>query len=67
MSGELCRHLVDNDVLARNSFFRLIKEIAKRQGIDEALKAKDPMAWVGAMNMIQAQAEETVLAEYVYR
>jgi hypothetical protein len=58
---------VDIDVLARNSFFRLIKEFAKGQSIDEVLKAKDPMAWVGAMNMIQAQTEKIVLAEYVYR
>lgn len=40
--------------------------MAQRQGIDEAMKARDQMAWVGIMNMIIAQAEEIALAKYVY-
>ena len=36
------------------------------QGIDEALKSRDQMAWVGAMNAIKAQAEEMALREFVY-
>ena len=39
---------------------------AAAQGVTEALKERDPMAWVGAMNSLKAQAEEVVLNELVY-
>ncbi len=41
-------------------------KMAKAQNITEALKAQDQMTWVGAMNMIQLQAEEIVLQELIY-
>jgi hypothetical protein len=66
MSGKLNQHLAEVDALSRASVSRLVKEIARRQGVNEALKTRDPMAWVGAMNRIKSQAEEIVLAEYVY-
>ena len=44
----------------------IIRQMAEAQGIDEDLKARDPMAWVGAMNSLKAQAEEIVLSELVY-
>lgn len=66
MSGKLNQHLAEVDTLSQSSVSRLVKEMAKRQGIDEAMKARDQMSWVGAMNMIKARAEEIVLAEYVY-
>jgi hypothetical protein len=64
--GNLNQYLAKFDETVRISVSRLVKEMVKQQGVDEALKAKDQMAWVGAMNMIKAQAEEIVLAEYVY-
>ena len=36
------------------------------EGITEALKASDPMAWVGAMNNIRNRAEEIILQELIY-
>ena len=42
------------------------KQMAKTQGITEALKAKDQMAWVGAMNNVRNAAEEIVLHEVIY-
>ena len=39
----------------------------KRDGVDEAMKARDQMGWVQAVNSYIAQAEEMVLAEIVYR
>ena len=44
----------------------IIRQMAEAHGIDEDLKARDPMAWVGAMNSLKAQAEEIVLSELVY-
>ena len=36
----------------------IIRQMAEAQGIDEDLKVRDPMAWVGAMNNIKSAALE---------
>ena len=36
----------------------IIRQMAKAQGIDEDLKERDPLAWVGAMNNIKSAAQE---------
>lgn len=36
----------------------IIRQMAEAQGIDEDLKERDPMAWVGAMNNIKSAAFE---------
>lgn len=36
------------------------------EGVTEAMKANDQMAWVGAMNSIRNRAEEIVLREMIY-
>ncbi len=38
----------------------------ERDSVDEALKERDQMAWVQAVNSFTAQAEEMVLQETVY-
>ena len=40
--------------------------MAKAESVNEALKARDPMAWVGRMNSVRQQAEETILTELIY-
>ena len=45
---------------------RQVEQMAKREGVNVALKAADPMAWVARMNSIQNRAEEIVLREYVF-
>ena len=40
--------------------------MAQIQGVTEALKAIDPMAWVGRMNNIRAGAEEILNAEIIF-
>ena len=37
-----------------------------QEGVTEALKVTDQMAWVARMNSIQNRAEEIVLNELVY-
>ena len=44
----------------------LTKEMAKRQGVTEQLKAMDMMKWVGMMNNIRACVDEIVLNDIVY-
>ena len=40
--------------------------LAKSAGATEALKAADPMKWVGLMNACKAQAEEIIRYELIY-
>ncbi len=44
----------------------MIPRMAKVEGIDEKLKASDPMAWVSSMNCIRNRAEEIILTELIY-
>ena len=36
------------------------------EGVTEELKARDPLAWVGAMNSIRSQSEEIILSEMIF-
>ena len=44
----------------------LVLQMAKHEGVTEALKAADQMEWVRRMNSIQNRAEEIVLQDLVY-
>jgi len=66
LTGELTAHLTEIDRMAGERVNRMVSEMAAAQGVNEALKERDPMAWVGAMNSLKAQAEEIVLNELVY-
>ncbi len=59
-------HLEKIDKSAAEIFDRLVKQMAAKQGITEALKAQDQMAWVGAMNNIHNAANEIVNSEIIY-
>ena len=63
----LYSHLAEVDQQAQDMFFRLVDEMAKREGITEQLKAADPMEWVRRMNSIQNRATEIVDAELIYQ
>ena len=45
----------------------MTKELAKNRGIDENLKASNPLLWAQEMNNCKASAEEFVLREVVYQ
>ncbi len=65
-SGKLYEHLAEIDTSACNMAEYLIKEMAKKQGVTEELKAEDMMRWIGLMNNIRACADEIVLKDIVY-
>ena len=67
LTGRLEPHLRDIDRQAQEQVNRTVDEMKKRNGVDEAMKARDQMGWVRAVNSYIAQAEEMVLAEIVYR
>ena len=64
--GKLVAHLNEIDDAANSQMELITKQMVKNQGITEALKAQDQMAWVGAMNNIHSAAEEIVLSELIY-
>lgn len=66
-SSKLRSYLADIDELAETMFFRLVEQMARRNGVTESLKVIDQMAWVQKMNNIRNAARETVYAELIYR
>ena len=65
LNGTWLAYLEEIDTSAKEMIDKLVKDMATKQGITEELKAKDQMAWVGAMNSIKHSAEEIVLREFV--
>ena len=57
-SGELNNYLADIDEQATEMMFRLVEQMADKEGVTEQLKVENPMLWVGRMNEIQARARE---------
>ncbi|MBQ6431642.1 MAG: TnpV protein [Oscillospiraceae bacterium] len=66
LNGTLYPHLQEIDETANRRMALMLPELAKRSGVTEALKARDPMTWVGMMNNLKAQAEEIILNELIF-
>lgn len=65
LNGTWLAYLEEVDTTAKEMVNKITKDMAVKQGITEELKAKDQMAWVGAMNNIRHSAEEFVLKDFV--
>ena len=65
-SGKLNSYLAEIDQQAEDMFFRLVKQMAEREGVTEQLKADNQMAWVGRMNDIRSRAIEIVNNDLIY-
>ena len=65
-NGKLNDYLADICNQAEELFLRLVKQMAKAEGINEQLKAADFMAWVSKMNNIRTRATEIVNFEIIY-
>ncbi len=48
-------------------FFRLVNQLAEKEGVTEQLKATDMMLRVQKMNNIRNRATEIVNAELIYK
>lgn len=66
LNGKLNAHLEEIDRQARDMLSQLVRQMADAEGITEALKARDQMTWVGAMNNIRSRAEEVVCHNLIY-
>ena len=65
-SGKLNSYLADIDQQAEEMFSRLVKQLAKVEGVTEALKAADQMEWVRRMNSVRNRALEIVAKEILF-
>ena len=64
--GKLNEHIAEIDKKAEDMFFRLVKQMAEREGVTEKLKADNQMEWVDRMNNIRSRATEIVNAELIF-
>ena len=62
----LCYDSYSIDDTAHQRMELLIQQIQEQQGVNEKLKSRDQMGWVGACNNIRNAAEEIVLNELIY-
>ena len=66
LSEKLQAHLMEVEQSAQERLEQIENSMKQQYGVTEALKASDPMKWVGLMNSIRQTAEETILNELVY-
>ena len=66
VTGKLDQHLAEIDMACEVRMELLTQQMAKQEGVTEALKDADQMDWVCRMNSILNRAEEIVLHELIY-
>ena len=65
-SCKLTAYLADIDEQAEDMFFRLVKQLAEKEGVTEQLKAENQMLWVQRMNNIRNRVTDIVNADLIY-
>lgn len=65
-SGKLNDYLANLNEQAEDMFFRLLNELAEKEGIMETLKADNQMEWVWRMNAVRETAMEIVNNDLIY-
>ena len=66
LDGKLNGYLAELNEQAEDMFFRLVNELAEKEGITEALKAENQMLWVQRMNAVRETATEIVNNDLIY-
>ena len=66
LSCKLWTYLADLNKQAQERLEKIMQLMKEAEGITEALKAADPMAWVQRMNSIRNRAEEIIREELIY-
>ena len=64
--GTLRKHLVEIDEECNEMMDRLVRQMAKKEGVTEQLKSDDWLCWLQKMNSIRSRAEEVVLHDLIY-
>ena len=65
-TGKLNDYLADLNEQAEELFSRLVKQLAEKEGVTEALKAENQMLWVQKMNNICNATMEVVSNDLIY-
>ena len=66
ISGKLNSYLANLNKQAEDMFFRLVKDLAEKDGITETLKAAGQTEWVQRMNAVRDTATEIVNHDLIY-
>ena len=66
ISGKLNDYLADLNEQAEDMFSRLVKQLAEKESVTEALKAENQMLWVQKMNSIRNTTMEVVSNDLIY-
>lgn len=66
VSGKLNGYLAELNEQAEEMFFRLVEQLAEKDGITETLKAENQMLWVQRMNAVRETAMEIVNNDLIY-
>ena len=66
LNGSLNAYLQQVNEQADEMCYRLVKQMAKDEGVTEELKRRDQLAWVGRMNNIRDRVNEIVLSEVIF-
>ena len=66
IENELTSHLLDIDDICRERVDLFVKQIAKKENVNEELKAKNQLEWVARMNNILNRVEEIVINEIIF-
>ena len=64
-TGKLNEYVAEVDTRAQTMESMLVKQIAKQEGINEALKEQDQIEWVKRMNSIRSRVKEIIWNEIV--
>ena len=65
-TGKLNDYLADINEQAEEMFPRLVKQLAEKEGVTEAIKAENQLLWVQRMNSIRNDAMEIVSSDLIY-
>ena len=65
-SGKPNGYLANLDRQAEEMFSRLVKQLAEKEGVTEAIKAENQMLWVQKMNSIRNAAMEIISNDLIY-
>ena len=66
IEGKLPDYLANVNEQAEEMLFQLVKQMAKDEGVDEAMKRRDQLGYVQRMNSIRSRAEEIVFRDVIY-
>ena len=65
MENTLTEHLIEIDRQANAQIYLITSQLARVEGVTEALKARDQLEWIRSMNSCRARAEEQVVRDLI--